>query len=170
MTSFRGGRLAELALPLGTVWLLTDVAEARGRQGLSLQQAPERLDALRDTARVQSVESSNRIEGVTVAPDRLVPLVLGDAQPRDRSEEEIRGYRRALDLIHASAADLEITPDLLCRLHRTIQEGSGDAGEWKRVSNEIVELRAGAPPVVRFRPVPPAETPAAVDELCRRTS
>jgi len=166
MTSFRGGRLAELALPLGTVWLLTDVAEARGRQGLSLQQAPERLDALRDTARVQSVESSNRIEGVTVAPDRLVPLVLGDAQPRDRSEEEIRGYRRALDLIHASAADLEITPDLLCRLHRTIQEGSGDAGEWKRVSNEIVELRAGAPPVVRFRPVPPAETPAAVDELC----
>jgi len=116
VTSFRGGRLSGLSLPLGTVWLLTDVAEARGRQDLYTRQAPQLLRALRDTALVQSVESSNRIEGVTVAPDRLVPLVLGHARPRDRSEEEIRGYRRALDLIHTSSADLEITPDLLRRL------------------------------------------------------
>jgi Fic family protein len=166
MTSFRGGRLAHLTLPLSTVWLMTDVAEARGRQDLYTRQAPELLKPLRETALVQSVESSNRIEGVTVAPDRLVPLVLGDAKPRDRSEEEIQGYRRALDLIHAPAADLEITPDLFRRLHALIQEGSGDAGEWKKVPNDIVELREGRPPVVRFRPVPVAETPAAMDELC----
>src|SRR5262249_34865692 len=112
MMSFRGGRLAGLSFPLGTVWLLTDVAEARGRQDFYTQQAPQLLKALRDAALVQSVESSNRIEGVTVAPDRLVPLVLENAKPRDRSEEEMRGYRRALDLIHASARDLEINPDL----------------------------------------------------------
>ncbi|HSN86602.1 MAG TPA: hypothetical protein VL025_07575, partial [Thermoanaerobaculia bacterium] len=106
MTSFRGNNLARLALPVGTVWLLTDVAEAKGRQNLTLQQAPEGLEALRETARVQSVESSNRIEGVTVAPERLLPLVAGNAKPRDRSEEEIQGYRRALDLIHAEARDL----------------------------------------------------------------
>jgi len=166
MTSFRGNRLTDLALPLGTVWLMTDVAEARGRQDLYTRQAPQGLNFLRETALIQSVESSNRIEGVIVAPDRLVPLVLKDAPPRDRSEEEIRGYRRALDLIHASATDLEITPDLLQRLHAVIQEGSGDAGQWKRVSNEIIELREGQPPVVRFRPVSVAETPGAVDELC----
>jgi hypothetical protein len=28
MMSFRGGRLAGMTLPLGTVWLMTDVAEA----------------------------------------------------------------------------------------------------------------------------------------------
>jgi Fic family protein len=166
MTSFRGGRLAELSLPLSSVWLLTDIAEARGRQHLFTQRPPEDLQALRETAIVQSVESSNRIEGVTVAPDRLVPLVLQDAKPRDRSEEEIRGYRRALDLINSATPSLEITPDLLRTLHRTLQEGSGDAGEWKQVSNEIIELRPGAPPLVRFRPVAVADTPAAVDELC----
>jgi Fic family protein len=166
MMSFRGGRLAGLSLPLGTVWLLTDVAEALGRQGLYTKQAPQLLKALRETALIQSVESSNRIEGVTVAPDRLIPLVLEHAKPRDRSEEEIRGYRRALDLIHTSAADLEITPDLLRRLHRLIQDGSGDAGEWKQVPNEIIELRPGAPPLVRFQPTSVADTPAAVDELC----
>jgi Fic family protein len=166
MHSFRGGFLDRFSLPLGTVWLLTDVAEAKGRQALSIRQAPQVLAGLRDTALVQSVESSNRIEGVTVAPNRLVPLVLENAAPRDRSEEEIRGYRLALDLLHASAADLPVTPDLFRRLHRLLQEGAGDAGQWKRVDNEIVELREGAPPLVRLRPGSAAETPAAVEELC----
>ena len=61
------------------------------------------LKALREMALVQSVESSNRIEGVTVAPDRLRPLVLGHARPKDRSEQEIAGYRSALNLIHTKA-------------------------------------------------------------------
>jgi Fic family protein len=164
--SFRGNYLGRLALPVSSVWLVGDVAEAKGRQDRYLDKPPEILTSLRETALVQSVESSNRIEGVTVAPDRLRPLVLEDARPRDRSEEEIQGYRRALERIHAEAKDLAITPELLQRLHATIQEGSGDAGQWKQVDNEIVELREGAPPLVRFRPVKVVETPAAVEELC----
>ena len=166
MMSFRGGRLAHLSLPVSSAWLMTDVAEAKGRQDLYARQAPQLLEALRQTALIQSVESSNRIEGVTVAPARLVPLVLENAKPLDRSEEEIRGYRRALDLIHAGAGGLAITPELFQRLHRLIQDGSGDAGQWKQVENEIIELREGAAPVVRFRPVAVAETAAAAEELC----
>jgi Fic family protein len=166
MMSFRGNYLGRLSLPLGSVWLMSDVAEAKGRQDLYLDKPPEILTSLRETALVQSVESSNRIEGVTVAPDRLRPLVLEGARPRDRSEEEIQGYRRALERIHTEAKTLAITPELLQRLHATIQEGSGDAGQWKQVDNEIIELREGAPPLVRFRPVKVAETPAAVEELC----
>ena len=166
MMSFRGNYLGRLALPLSSVWLVGDVAEAKGRQELYLDRPPEILTSLRETALVQSVESSNRIEGVTVAPDRLRPLVLENDRPRDRSEEEIQGYRRALELIHAEAKDLAITPELLQRLHATIQAGSGDAGQWKQADNEIIELREGAPPLVRFRPVKVAETPAAVEELC----
>lgn len=164
--SFRGRRLCDFAIPIGTVWLLTDLAEAKGRQALYVQQTPQMLKALREMALIQSVESSNRIEGVTVAPARLRPLVVGDVRPRDRSEEEIQGYRRALNLIHTRAMDLSITPATLQRLHHLMQEGAGDAGQWKRVTNEIVELRQGAPPLVRFRPVSAAATPAAVEELC----
>ncbi|MBI4607855.1 MAG: Fic family protein [Candidatus Rokubacteria bacterium] len=166
MMSFRGGRLARLSLPAGTVWLLTDIAEAKGRQDLYAKQAPQVLRALRETAIVQSVESSNRIEGVTVPADRLRPLVVGRARPRDRSEEEIQGYRRALELIHTQARNLPVTPDALRRLHRIAQHGAADAGQWKRIENEIVEYRQGAPPIVRFRPVSAAETPAALEELC----
>jgi hypothetical protein len=70
MMSFRKERLRDLVLPAGTVWLMTDIAEAKGRQDLYLKQSPQIFKALRELALIQSVESSNRIEGVTVAPDR----------------------------------------------------------------------------------------------------
>lgn len=166
MMTFRNHRLRDFAVPMGTNWLLNDLAEAKGKQELYTRQSPQVLKALREMALVQSVESSNRIEGVTVAPDRLRPLVLGHACPKDRSEQDITGYRRALALIHAQAEALPITPDLLCRLHRLCQEGSGDAGQFKKVDNEVIELRPGAAPIVRFKCVSAKATPAAVDELC----
>src|SRR5947208_16692520 len=126
MMTFRKG-LGDFKLPLSTVWLMSDIAEAKGRQDLYTKQSPQILKALRDRAMVESVESSNRIEGVTVQPDRLRPLVLGNTRPKDRSEEEIQGYRNALQRIHTHAASLPVTPDNMKDLHRTIQEGGGHA-------------------------------------------
>ena len=166
MHSFRDSFLHRQPLPLSSVWLMTDIAEAKGRQHLYLKQSPQVMASLREAALVQSVESSNRIEGVTVAPARLEPLVLGNARPRDRSEEEIQGYRRVLSLIHTGQNELAITPALLQRFHEVMQKGAGDAGQWKRVNNDIVEIRAGAPPLVRFRPIAAEETESAVEELC----
>ncbi len=166
MMSFRDGRLAHTPLPTAAVWLMGDILEVKGRQDLYLRQSPDILQALRDMAMVQSVESSNRIEGVTVEPSRLRPLVLGNARPRDRSEVEIRGYRTALSLIHTSASSLVLKSATLQRLHRTIQEGAHDAGQWKRTDNDIIELTPGRPPRVRFRPLDAAATPDAIDELC----
>ncbi|MCX5728987.1 MAG: hypothetical protein NTZ28_09145, partial [Nitrospirae bacterium] len=106
MMTFRNHRLRDLTVPMGTNWLLNDLAEAKGKQELYTRQSPQVLKALREMALVQSVESSNRIEGVTVAPDRLRPLVLGQARPKDRSEQDIAGYRRALNLIHSESEEL----------------------------------------------------------------
>jgi Fic family protein len=166
MMTFRNHRLRDFSVPMSTNWLLNDLAEAKGKQELYTRQSPQILRALREMALVQSVESSNRIEGVTVAADRLRPLVLGKARPKDRSEQEIAGYRSALNLIHTEAQKLQITPDLLRRLHQLCQEGSGDAGEFKRIDNEVIELRPGEAPIVRFKCVSAKATPAAVDELC----
>ena len=166
MMTFRNHRLRDLAVPMGTNWLLNDLAEAKGKQELYTRQSPQVLKALREMALVQSVESSNRIEGVTVAHDRLRPLVLGHARPKDRSEQDITGYRRALSLIHTESETLSITPDLLRHVHRLCQDGSGDAGQFKKVDNEVIELRPGAAPIICFTCVSAKATPAAVDELC----
>jgi Fic family protein len=166
MMTFRNHRLCGLAVPMSTAWLLNDIAEAKGRQELYTRQSPQVLKALREMALIQSTESSNRIEGVTVAVDRLRPLVLGNTKPRDRSEQEVQGYRRALNEIHTRHEKLAITPDTLKRLHALCQSASGDAGQFKKVDNDIIQLVAGAAPVIRFRCVKAKHTPAAVEELC----
>jgi Fic family protein len=166
MNSFRNQRLRDHTLPMSTAWLLNDIAEAKGKQELFTRQSPQMLKTLREMALIQSTESSNRIEGVTVAADRLRPLVLGNTKPRDRSEQEVQGYRLALNEIHTRHEKLPITPDTLKRLHALCQAASGDAGQFKRIDNEVVELRPGAAPVIRFKCVSAKQTPAAVDELC----
>jgi Fic family protein len=149
------------------VWLLETLAESKGKQALHERQAPRLLKTLEEIALLEGTESSNRIDGVTIDPERLRPLVLGNARPRDRSEEEIVGYRNALTWVHANHEKVPIEPETLRRLHALAQEGTiGDAGQWKESQNEIVELDPDGRLEVRFRPVEPALVPSAVEELC----
>jgi Fic family protein len=54
-------------------------------------------------------------------------------------------------------------------LHALSQGGSsGDAGEWKKRDNEIVEILPGGERSLRFVPVSAKKTPAAMEMLCRR--
>jgi len=161
-------KLAASSIPIGTGWLLGSCMEARGKQDLWIRQKPEVLQVLSEQAIVQSVESSNRIEGVTIAAERLRPVVLGKAKPRDRSEEELAGYRRALDWIFSRKRQLSIAPEVIQRLHTLAQDGfSGDAGEWKKQNNEIVEILPGGERRVRFIPTSAKDTPKMMERLCR---
>lgn len=71
MKSFDPKRLAEATVLLSVSWQLGTVMESKGRQDLYEKQSPEVLRTLRELAIVESTESSNRIEGVTVEPGRL---------------------------------------------------------------------------------------------------
>src|SRR5258706_4631823 len=150
-----------------TNWLLNAPAEAKGKQEFYPRQSPQVHKALRELVLVQSVESPNRIEGVTVAADRLRPLVLGHARPKDRSEQEIAGYRSALTLIHAKADNLQITSDLMRRLHKLCQEGSGDAGQFKKVDNEVCLGEGDNLVIVRLCASHHALTPPIPDDTLR---
>ena len=167
MLSLQADRLKSLSVPVGTGWLLGECMEARGKQELWTRQRPEVLAALREQAVIQSVESSNRIEGVTVAGDRLRPVVLGKSKPRDRSEEELAGYRKALDWIFTRKFTMTVEPKVILRLHSMAQGGfSGDAGQWKKRDNEIIEFLPGGERKVRFKPTAARDTPKAIMELC----
>lgn len=108
-TTLRLFALNRLNIEPSTAWYLNDLGELRGKQELYTQQAPQRLKALRESAIVESALSSNRIEGVTIDPGR-VRDILATPRPlfRDRDEEEVRGYRDALALIHRNPAGLPI--------------------------------------------------------------
>jgi Fic family protein len=91
------------------------------------------------------------------------------AIPRDRPEEELAGYRTALDWIFSRRTAIEITPEVIRRLHPLAQAGSsGDAGEWKKRDNEVIEILPTGERSIRFVPVSAQETPAYVQMLCHR--
>ena len=128
---------------------------------------PETLNKLRESAIIQSVESSNRIEGVEVEKERLIPLILGKSRPKDRSEEEVQGYRKALDYIHNNYDKINITPGVIQKMHKLAQGGMiSDAGQWKKRNNDIIEIDSNGERSIRFRPVSAAKTPKAIEQLC----
>jgi Fic family protein len=153
------------AIPAATSWYLADVAQALGKQELFTKQAPQKLKALREHALIESAVSSNRIEGVEVDPKRVGTIVFGKALLRDRDEEEVRGYRKALDLIHTKGAALPVTEATIRQLHSLSRGGIGDAGEYKQTENDIIEVHPGGRREVRFRTVRAADTPAFMAEL-----
>lgn len=163
MNSFRQD---SVKLPLSSVWLMNSVAEYKGKQELYSKQSPQVVKTLLEAALIESAESSNRIEGVTVERARLKPLVIGHSKPRDRSEEEVAGYRKALDLIHKKHRSLRITPETIKELHRLCRGESWDAGKWKEKDNDIIRKYPDGRVEIIFKPVSAAKTPEMMKQLC----
>jgi Fic family protein len=167
MSNLTIDRFQFLTMQPATAWLLGECMQSRGNQEMWMHQRPEVLEALREQAIIQSAESSNRIEGVTVAANRLKPVVLGKARPLDRPEEELAGYRKALDWIFSRKRRVPLSSEVVRKLHAFAQGGiSGDAGQYKSRDNEIIEILPDGERRVRFVPTSAKGTAHAVDTLC----
>ena len=153
------------SVPMATAWSLSELGQAIGRQELFTRQSPQKLKALREHALIESAVSSNRIEGVEVDQKRIGTLVFGKAALRDRDEEEVRGYRDALNLIHTRGTDLPVTERTIQELHRLARGSVWDAGQYKQKDTDIIERFADGRERVRFRPTRAKQTSAAMVEL-----
>jgi Fic family protein len=167
MMSFKDGRLSKLNVPMGIVRLIGEINQFKGKQEMFRQQSPQVLEALKQVAVIQSTESSNAIEGITIQAHRLKQLMEDKTTPRNRPEGEIAGYRDVLATIHASSNDIPITSGVIRQLHRDLYKFTPvQGGAWKPADNTIGEIRPDGTQFVRFNPVPACLTPGAMDELC----
>ena len=143
------------------------IGEYRGKQELFSRQTPEVLESLQQIAIIESSESSNRLEGITAPHDRIEALVLKSTAPKNRSEQEIAGYRDALALIHESAPYMAFSINVILQCHSMVYRYMPeDGGRWKAVNNEIVERNPdGSIRKIRFTPVSAFETPMAMEGL-----
>jgi len=152
-------------IPAITSWYLSDLGEARGRQELFTKQSPQKLKVLREHALIESAVSSNRIEGISVDQSRVRTIVFGKSHLRNRDEEEVRGYRNTLRLIHEQAARLPVSEDTNLKLHKLAKGDIWDAGKYKEKESDIIEKYPDGTSRVRFRTVSPARTPTFMAEL-----
>lgn len=145
--------LKTLSFDADQVSTLCSIGEYRGKQALFFKQSPETLNTLRMVAKIESSESSNRLEGIELPHKKIEELVLKGTAPKSRSEQEIAGYRDALNLIHESGEHMPFTMNVILQLHGILcRYISNPGGRWKSTDNEITETHSDGTKRIRFIP------------------
>jgi len=161
--------LEQQAIPIEMGGLLQVLGEMKGRQDLFRHQTTQVLESLRQAAIIESTESSNRIEGVTVSPNRFRELMIHPTEPRDRSEAEIIGYRNVLSQIHTNPERFDLTEETIKAFHSAIYaQTSLTGGRYKQKDNTIEERLQDGRWITRFVPVSARETPSYMNEMITR--
>ena len=160
---------AKLLIP-EIVQMVSSIHEHKGKQELFLEANVDELKTLLEVALIQSTGASNRIEGIFTSDKRLEELVSQKAEPRNRSEQEIAGYREVLSTIHEGYEYITPRPNIILQLHRDLYSYSqgGAGGSYKNSDNVIAETDAEGHQKARFIPVPAFQTAEAMEELCTR--
>jgi Fic family protein len=150
------------------VAMLTSIYEHKGKQGLFIEAHADALSTLVETAKIQSTGASNRIEGINTTDKRLEELVRKKSAPRNRTEQEIAGYRDVLATIHESYDYIYPRPNIILQLHKQLYSFSKSSigGSYKNADNYISEKDPAGKESIRFRPVPAYLTAAAMEGLC----
>lgn len=122
---------------------------------------------LEKIAKVQSIKSSNAIEGIITSDERIKEIVNQSSKPLNHNESEIAGYRDALNEIHLHYEDIDFNENTILKLHEMMMYYSGYeySGKYKIDDNLIIEEDKDGNRRVRFKPVSAKETPRAMEQL-----
>ena len=120
MRRFEYGRIQSLSWDMDILSLIAGIYRANGKEEVLLSQSPAILDSLVELAKVQSTEASNAIEGIVTTSTRLRQLVADKTTPRNRDEQEIMGYRDALNVIHESYDSISLSRNHILQLHKIL--------------------------------------------------
>ena len=131
-------------LPANLVNLTSNIAALKTMAGVRKDEYTQIFTELEAVAKVQSIKSSNAIEGIVTSDERIAAIVNQNSAPLNHNEAEIAGYRDALNEIHL---------------------GYEYGGQYKTDDNVILEVDADGNRRVRFRPTPASETPKAMEQL-----
>lgn len=135
---------------------------------------PERLKSLRKVATIESIGSSNRIEGNRLS-DRDVEALLsrvGAESFATRDEQEVVGYARLMDELYDNFEILPLTENYIKQFHQILLSWSDKdmrhRGEYKNVSNSVMAYGSDGEELgVVFETSSPFETPEQMRYLVR---
>ena len=156
MKEFNYTDIPKTLLTPDIVAMLTSIHEHKGKQELYIEANADVLTTLMEVAKIQSVGSSNAIEGIYTTEQRLKALVRDKSTPRNRTEQEIAGYRDVLATIHESYDYINPRPNIILQFHKQLYSFSKSAigGNYKNADNYIAETDSEGNESIRFRPVP----------------
>lgn len=168
MRDFNYCNIKKLKWDSEVLGLIAAIYKYAGKQELYLKQRPEELEKLVEIAKIQSTEASNAIEGIVTTNTRIRQLVEEKTAPKNRDEQEIAGYRDVLNIIHENFDAIPISRNYILQLHKILYSHMNNplAGQTKTVQNYISATYPDGHSETVFTPLPPYETPEALDKIC----
>ncbi|MCI5549763.1 MAG: Fic family protein [Clostridiales bacterium] len=154
-------------LPASLVNLTANIAALKTMAGVRKDEYAQVFTELESVARVQSIKSSNAIEGIVTSDERIAAIVNQNSAPLNHNEAEIAGYRDALNEIHLGYDYIDFRQSDILRLHEIMMGLAGYeyGGQYKTEDNLILEVDADGNRRIRFRPTLASETPMAMEQL-----
>jgi Fic family protein len=152
--------------------LLSEIDEFKGAWRALGTIAPERLNALRRVATIESIGSSTRIEGSKLT-DREVERQLGNLEIKrfgTRDEQEVAGYANVIETVFRSWSDIPVTENVIKQLHRDLlgysDKDERHRGEYKTLRNDVGAFDADGKMIgIVFETATPFDTPQRMREL-----
>ena len=150
-------------VPAGLLNLTSGISSLRTMADFRHEEYDRIFTELESIARIQSVKSSNAIEGIITSDERIISIVNQNSAPLNHDEAEIAGYRDALNAIHSGYKLMDFNQNDILRLHETLMSLAGYdyGGRYKDADNLIIEVDNQGQRRIRFRPTPAAETKEA---------
>ena len=154
-------------LPANLVNLTSSIASLKTMAGVRKEEYAKVFTELEAVAKIQSIKSSNAIEGIVTSDERIAAIVNQNSAPLNHNEAEIAGYRDALNAIHTDHTHMDFRQRDILRLHEMLMAIAGYeyGGQYKTDDNVILEVDPNGNRRVRFRPTPADETAEAMEQL-----
>lgn len=167
MRKFDYSFLKDGSVPASLIGLISSIYSLRTLDETRKHKYASIYTKLIKIAKVQSVKGSNAIEGIVTSDERIKAIVNQNSAPLNHDEEEIAGYRDALNIIHTTYENLQFEEKTILDLHRLLLAVSSpeNAGRYKTSDNVIIEIKPDGTRNVRFRPTPTSETAPAIEQL-----
>lgn len=156
--------------------IIAELDEFKGAWKAIGNLAPDRLNALKKIATIESIGSSTRIEGVKLSDSEIEALLSGiDIQSfQSRDEEEVAGYAEAMTMIFDSFQEISFTENHIKQLHSILLKYSTKdnrhRGDYKKATNHVEAFDTDGKSIgVVFKTTTPFDTPLKMQALTEWT-
>ena len=166
MRKFDYSFLKNSLLPTNLLSITNSIAELKTLEQVRKYNFPKIFTKLESIAKVQSVKGSNAIENIVTTDKRIEEIVNHSSAPLNHNEQEIAGYRDALNAIHNGFENISLNEQNILNLHTVLlsyTETSG--GKYKTSDNVILEIDRDGNRKIRFSPTKANETQVAMQQL-----
>jgi Fic family protein len=158
-----------------TPQMLIQIAELDEFKGAWIDYArlrPEQLKTLKKVSTIESIGSSNRIEGNKLSDEEVEKLLshISKKSFKTRDEEEVAGYADLMNLIFEDYSVIPVSENYIKQLHqillRYVGKDERHRGKYKKLANSVVAYDLNGKEIgIVFETASPFDTPRLMDEL-----